>query len=376
TSSSGIGFPKGLEISAARTAEYDEPVRLLKVDEIYPRTGSNPLMLRVEPTRARYLRISMENIVHDYRIGITELAIDEIQIFSAGRLVSAGLSPVLRVARPGNYDTAVLTDGVTAEGRILALRRWLEDFAKRAGLERSLAQLQQDLLIVSEVERQRAVFVTFAAIGLVILLLLVFGLIYLMLQRHWAGIRENIACDIHDHLGANMMSVAHTLELLQHTQETVGPKEARLYKGAIQTARQSAQDARQIVLFLEQQTSGHSWVEQLREAALLIMGEIELELDFQEIKRFNQMNLSRQWHLMLFIKEALNNSSKYSEATQARLALFSDSGKLCVEIEDNGIGISEDRLPLKHLEMRARRLKSNLELKTEVGKGTRIRLQL
>lgn len=376
TSSSGIGFPKGLEIIAARDPNFDDAVSLFHTDEIYPRAGSNPLMLRVQPTRARYLRISLQNIVHDYRIGITELAIDEIEVFSAGRLVSAGLRPELRVPQSGNYDTEVLTDGVTAEGKILPLRRWLKDFAKRAQLERNLAQLQQNLLIASEVERQRAVFLTFAAIGLVILLLLLFGLIYLMLQRHWAGIRENIACDIHDHLGANMMSVAHTLELLQHSQDSVSPKEARLYKGAIQTARESAQDARQIVQFLEQETSGRSWVEQVRESALLIMGEIELEMDFQEIKGFNQMNLSRQWDLMMFIKEALNNSSKYSEATQARLALLSHAGKLCVEIEDNGVGIPEDRLPLKHLEIRASRFKSKLELRTAPGQGTRIRLQL
>jgi len=376
TSSSGIGFPRGLEIIAARDPEFNDAVSLLNKEEIYPRTGSNPLMLRVQPTRARYFRIVMDNIVRDYRIGITELAIDEIELFSAGRLVSGGLTPELQSQSLENYALAALTDGVTAEGKILPLRRWLQDFTRRAHIERNLARLDQELLVAREVERQRAVYLTIAAIGLLVLLLLVFWLVYLMLQRHWASIRENIACDIHDHLGANMMSVAHSLELLQHSQDNVSEKQSRIYKGAIQTARQSAQDARQIVQFLEQESSNRSWVEQLRENAGLIMGGINLECDFQEIKGFNQMSLSRQWDLMLFIKEALNNSSKYSEATNARLTLLSDSGKLSVVIEDNGKGIPDDRLPLKHLEMRARRLKANFDLKTAPGKGTRIRLQL
>ncbi|PXA05469.1 hypothetical protein DDZ13_00960 [Coraliomargarita sinensis] len=376
TSSSGIGFPRGLEITAAREPGFDEAITLLDKAEIYPRTGSNPLMLRVQPTRARYLRIAMDNIVPDYRIGITELAIDEIELFSAGRLISEGIIPELQGLPPDSYAMEALTDGVTAEGKILPLRRWVEDFSRRAQVERNLSSLRQDLLVAHEVERAQAIYLTIAAIGLIVLLLLVFWLIYLMLQRRWTNIREKIACDIHDHLGANMMSVAHTLELLQHSQEEMSQKQARLYKGAIRTARQSAQDARQIVQFLEQEESGHSWVEQLRESALLIMGEIDLEFDFQETKRFNQMNLSRQWDLMLFIKEALNNCSKYSEATHARLSLLSKSGRLCVIVEDNGLGIPDDRLPLKHLEMRARRLKSNLELKTAPGEGTRIRLQL
>ncbi|HKK17238.1 MAG TPA: histidine kinase, partial [Opitutales bacterium] len=376
TSSSGIGFPRGLEILAARDPEFKDAVQLLNKEEIYPRTGSNPLMLRVEPTRARYLRIVMDHIVPDYRIGMTELAIDEVEVFSAGRLVSGGLTPELQSRSSENYAMAALTDGVTAEGKILPLRRWLQDFTRRAHVERNLAHLEQALLVAREVERERAIYLTGAAIALIVLLLLVFWLVYLMLQRHWARVRENIACDIHDHLGANMMSVAHSLELLQHSQDKVSPKEARIYKGAIQTARQSAQDARQIVQFLEQESSNRSWVEQLRENAALIMGGVELECDFQEIQCFNRMNLSRQWDLMLFIKEALNNSSKYSEATSARLTLLSDSGKLSVIIEDNGKGIPDDCLPLKHLEMRARRLKASFDLKTAPGKGTRIRLQL
>jgi len=239
-----------------------------------------------------------------------------------------------------------------------------------------LTQLQQELLVAQEVEKERAVFMVIAAIGLIIFLVLLFWLIYLITQRRWAAVRENIACDIHDHLGANMMSVAHTLELLHHSQGEVNPKQQRLYKGAIRTARQSAQDTRQIVHFLEQEDSGNTWVERLREAASLIAGDIKLVMDFQEIRSFNKLDLARQWDLLLFIKEALNNSVKHSGASELELSLLSEGKKLIVIISDNGSGIPTERLPLRHLEMRAQRLKSKLTLETGPEQGTHIRLQL
>ncbi|MEO0509651.1 MAG: histidine kinase [Verrucomicrobiota bacterium] len=376
TSSSGIGFPRGIKIIASRDRLFERSETLIDQTEIYPRTGSNPLMLRVQPTRARYVRIEMQNIVPDYRFGINELTIDEIEIFSAGRLISGGIIPKLIGMQETSYAVHAVTDGITAEGKILRLRRWVEDFTERKRIERILSSLRRELLVAREVEKERASYLTLAAIGFIIFLLLLFWLGYLMLERRWANIRENIACDIHDHLGANMMSVAHSLQLLEHSQEKVSSKQAELYKGAIQTARQSAQDARQIVHFLEHENSGHSWVEQVRDTATLIVGEINLEFDFKETKRFNQMSPTRQWDMMLFIKEALNNTSKHSQADSAKISLLSMPGELNILIEDNGVGIPAHRLPLKHLEMRARRLSAVFELDTAPEDGVRIRLKL
>ncbi len=76
-------------------------------------------------------------------------------------------------------------------------------------------------------------------------------------------------------------------------------------------------------------------------------------------------------------RESLNNIVKHSCATKARLVLKSLHGKITMEINDDGIGfdtkdVSYDNLGLIIMKERAKMIGASLDLKSVMGKGTKI----
>lgn len=86
--------------------------------------------------------------------------------------------------------------------------------------------------------------------------------------------------------------------------------------------------------------------------------------------------------LYRFTQEALNNILRHSEATRVSLRLNAQDGRICVEIEDNGIGFElelasrEEGIGLSSMHERAERMGGTLEIASRLGQGTRIRLCL
>jgi len=79
------------------------------------------------------------------------------------------------------------------------------------------------------------------------------------------------------------------------------------------------------------------------------------------------------------IQEAVSNSLKHSKATVISLDVSFKNGVLSISIEDNGKGFDVDSkangIGLKIMKERAGQLNSNLEIDSQIGKGTRIYFQ-
>ncbi|MEM6884147.1 MAG: ATP-binding protein [Verrucomicrobiota bacterium] len=374
--SSGIGFPRGIQVQISSKPDFSDSLTILNHPEAYPQAGSNPLMYRTAPKSARYVRVTLSNIVPDYRLNITELALDEIQFFNQGQLVSYGSIATVEDHSISASDLKKLTDGRTTEGDILPLRQSLIDLSRYTALERSLKQLRRELELTTRQEKERTTFFVAIAIGLISILILMIGVVYLFSERRWGNIRERIACDIHDDLGANLISAAHSMELIQHSLKNASESQKRLLVNAIETTQRSAQDTRQIVRLLERDDSGGTWTDGLHEMLKAQAGGFPCKLRLDETRGFNELNKTRRWDLMLFIKEAVNNGIKHSNAQKIQVHLQKHQRRLRVTIADDGQGIAEEKLPIRHLESRAKQLKGNLKLKSHPGKGTQIILDL
>jgi signal transduction histidine kinase len=83
-------------------------------------------------------------------------------------------------------------------------------------------------------------------------------------------------------------------------------------------------------------------------------------------------------HLLLLYKEALNNAAKYASATLVKVSLRVTGGEICLQIDDNGIGFdvaaSRKGNGLKNMQARALDLGGSLNILSEPGRGTQIRL--
>ncbi len=78
-------------------------------------------------------------------------------------------------------------------------------------------------------------------------------------------------------------------------------------------------------------------------------------------------------------QEALNNISKYAEAMQVSVRLERDEKQMQLEVRDDGVGfrlqdISAESLGLGIMRERANAIAAKLEIQSEIGKGTKIRL--
>jgi ligand-binding sensor domain-containing protein len=85
-------------------------------------------------------------------------------------------------------------------------------------------------------------------------------------------------------------------------------------------------------------------------------------------------------HVYLILKESINNMVKYSECTNARIAIFLSDATLIFKIADNGRGFQSTVIHsgngIKSMKNRARLMKGELEIVSEVERGTVIQLTI
>jgi signal transduction histidine kinase len=84
--------------------------------------------------------------------------------------------------------------------------------------------------------------------------------------------------------------------------------------------------------------------------------------------------------LIQMIREALSNVGRHAEGATCRVSLFRNGDRATLEVDDDGIGFDADTAPrgqgLANLERRAEALEGLVELRSEPGKGTTVRISV
>ncbi|ADE53580.1 sensor histidine kinase [Coraliomargarita akajimensis] len=379
---SGIAFPMQIAVEAY-PGGFSRTSRTLYINRNMPaRPSATPFTHRViDPISTRYVRCIFRGGVRDFRIERDPyIALSEIELLVDGQLVSrdvlatAAYSTETRASQ--SYDIRKLTDGRTNEGRIIPLRQWIEQSQVRAQLERRRLKLSEQLKLAQSEEQAWARWLITAAISVIIILLLLVYVVRLLGERRLTRMRVDIASDLHDEVGANLSSIAHTTELVSETIERPSETQVRLLHQAIDTARQSARDLRQIVEFLEHRHHMGSVTEQIGKVAQEILVGIPLSFTIKNEQVFDRLDPVQKWNLLLFVKEATNNILKHAEASEVIIVATMQKGRPCITIEDNGIGIPSSEIPPAHLASRAKKLGGQLEVQAFTNHGTTIVLSL
>lgn len=193
--------------------------------------------------------------------------------------------------------------------------------------------------------------------------------------------RTRIAQDMHDDLGARLTEM---LLLSQRVEGIAGKEEAKNISGTLsETAREVAGSINAIVWAVNPgNDSLDKMTSYLVDYALKYLGRssIKCELDVSDELPELAVSSEIRHNIFLVFKEALNNAVKHAAASRVRLRVCLSGENLLFEIEDDGRGFAlETNNPgngLGNMRKRMEDVDGLLDLTSERGKGTRIRLQI
>ena len=385
-----FGVPSHFVLEGSVDAAFSKPETLLEVrlPTIYqigpilewPISGS-------PKTKHRYLRLSAPSPYIEKKASsdILRIGFAEIEILSKlsgntniarGKEVQMNFGPAAPQLSP-----ATLTDGRNFYGNILPIQQWLKELARRHELEIELASLT---LALEEKYQQQETNVRRLLWALAALVVTIgFIMLYERLRRirQETLIRERIAANLHDELGANLHAIGKLGELAQDSMD-----DPEHLNDAVQRIRDltrrtgtAAKDCSHMLL--KQELCDDLAAEIKRESSRLL-ADLVHQLSITGEDKLPLIPRRSRIDLLLFYKECLINILRHSGATTVQTKLDASISKsmlrtrtqLTLEVTDNGTGL-HGHTP-SALKRRAKLLKGTLEITAPENGGSRIRLTL
>ncbi len=193
--------------------------------------------------------------------------------------------------------------------------------------------------------------------------------------------RNRIARDLHDDIGSTLSSISIMSDLL--TAQAVDEESANRIGSIGSNAKKMLEKMDDIIWTVNPANDSFSNLElRIREFAIPLLESRNITFSIRFDKHLSGISLpmEKRRDIYLIIKEAVNNLVKYSEGKNCIISFYRTSGGLCVEISDDGIGFdtsqSTSRNGLKNMKARATALGANLQIFSEIGKGTTTKLEM
>ncbi|HSR38926.1 MAG TPA: histidine kinase, partial [Phnomibacter sp.] len=199
--------------------------------------------------------------------------------------------------------------------------------------------------------------------------------------------REMISRELHDNVGSQLTFLAGNLELLQESAQHQLPAEAAdMVASLSQSTRETINDVRESIWALKKpQVSAtmladrlenlvHSRFKNPNAPAIHFIKSFDEQMAFSPIIALNAFRIAQ---------EGLSNALLHSKASEITLRMTQqDDNSLHIVIADNGKGIAaadwkkEEHYGLENMKRRAAEHQLNLEIDTEIGKGTQLKFVL
>ncbi|MDF7806434.1 histidine kinase [Pontiellaceae bacterium B12219] len=372
--------PRHVRATGANRPDFSDATTLceFKQESLY---DNGPIIMRRFPeTTCRYIRIVIldPRPIVSAQDAANEIAFTEIEVFSGGQNIARG-APVTHSSGLRPYDQALLriTDGLNYYGKILPIRDWMNQLARRHDLEigRPLLVAEMNIRYARQKTNLHRLAWLAAILGVgIAFAILIERFIHL---RHLTLIKERFAADLHDELGANLHTIGLLSDLAEETQDS--PDEQNEYLQRIRTVTERSGKVVRNVADLHESSDLFTGLRtDMQRAAERIVRHLEHDLAIEGEEYLPQLKPQRCVSLFLFYKECLINICRHSGATRLCTRLTASTGNVCLEIVDNGRGLPDSMqngIP-PSLKRRAKLLRAKLTVESPAEGGTRITLTL
>jgi signal transduction histidine kinase/ligand-binding sensor domain-containing protein len=195
--------------------------------------------------------------------------------------------------------------------------------------------------------------------------------------------RERISRDLHDNIGSQITYLISSLDFVSFRLGKDEPEKNKL-------------------ILQELSDNARGTMQQLRETIWAINNENLSIFDFeQKIRQYLNQQINsgtklafriqvaetkscflqpiQALHLFRIVQESVNNTIKYAEATEISVEFRANDSDFVLLIEDNGCGFDPEQIPEGHygignIRKRAEELNGTAQIKSKIGKGTRIQI--
>ena len=195
-------------------------------------------------------------------------------------------------------------------------------------------------------------------------------------------IRNKIASDLHDDLGATLSSISIMSELVNQQVKEQSPQVSSLLEKIGSSSRNMIESVNDMVWAINPKNdSFENIIKRMRNFAseILIPKDIAFHFDFDRNLLHSRLKMDMRRSFYLIFKEAVNNVAKYSNAANAFVMIWYQENNLKMTIRDDGDGFDPDIADqgngLTNMQQRAEGMNAHFHLQSVPGKGTLVELE-
>jgi signal transduction histidine kinase len=190
-------------------------------------------------------------------------------------------------------------------------------------------------------------------------------------------VRKRIATDLHDDIGSSLTRISLLSEVAQRREgdsEKSGPGSLSTIAGLSRELVDSMSD----IVWAINPERDHlgDLTQRMRRFAsdVFTAREIDFHFRFPDAERDVRVGANLRRELFLIFKEAVNNSVRHSECTEAEIEFKMDGNRVFLNLRDNGRGFDvlskSNGHGLASMRARAEGLGGSLEIMSDQGSGT------
>ena len=197
-------------------------------------------------------------------------------------------------------------------------------------------------------------------------------------------IRDEIARDLNDEVGATLTAIATSTKLVQKKINGQQPDIIPILQQIQTDSRQTILSLRETVWALNPDNDGpDKLLERLRAVAHQLLAPAGIALTFVNevaLSELPDFSMAQRRNLYLVVKEALHNIVKHAQATRADVLIDQQGNELQLRIADNGqgfeLGKGGEGNGLKNFQKRALEGSFAVTVQSELGEGTVVEVRV